>query len=54
MVNEIYKLRNTALSLCSLNTAVAIVISSPVKLHRNGVLVGAYYLLTESKKRERG
>ena len=49
MVNKIFELRNTALSLHGLNTAVAIVTSSLAELHRNGVLVRTCYLLTESE-----
>ena len=48
MVNKIFELRNTALSLHGLNTAVAIVTSSPVELHENGVLTRVCYLLMES------
>ena len=47
-VNEIFKLRNTALSPHDLNTVVAIVTSSPAELLRNGVLTGVCYLPTES------
>ena len=46
--NEIFKLRNTALSPRNLNTAVAIVMSSLAELLRNGVPTRVYYLLTES------
>ena len=49
MVDEIFKLRNTALSPHGLNTMVAIVTSSPAELHGNGVLVRVCYLLTESR-----
>ena len=48
MVNEISELRNTTLSQCDLNTAVALVTSSPAELLGNGVLTGVYYLPTES------
>ena len=48
MVNEIFKLRNTVLSPCDLNTAVAIVMSSLAELLGNRVLTRVYYLLTES------
>ena len=48
MVNKISELRNTALSPHDLNTAVAIVTSSPAELLGNGVPTGVYYLLTES------
>ena len=47
MVNKIFKLRNTILSSCCLNTTVAIVMSSLVELHRNKVLIRVYYLLLE-------
>ena len=46
VVKEISELRNTTLSPHSLNTIMAIVMSSPAKLHRNGVLVRACYLPT--------
>ena len=42
VVTKIFKLRNTALSLHSLNIAVAIVTSSMAKLYGNGVLVTHY------------
>ena len=45
---EISELRNTALSPRDLNTAVAIVTSSPAELLGNGVPTGVYYLPTES------
>ena len=43
VVNEISELRNTTLSPCSLNTTVAIVMSSLAELYRNRVLFGVYY-----------
>ena len=46
-INEISKLRNTALGLHDLNTTVAIVTSSPAELLRNRVPTGVYYLPTE-------
>ena len=46
--NEISELRNTALSPRDLNTAVAIVTSSPAEPLGNGVPTGVYYLPTES------
>ena len=47
--NEISELRNTALSLCDLNTMVAIVMSSPAELLGNRVLTRVYYLPMESR-----
>ena len=38
MVNKIFKLRNTTLSLCGLNTVVAIVTSSLAELYGNRIL----------------
>ena len=49
VVNEISELGNTALSPHSLNTAAAIVMSSLMELHRNGVSAGVCYLLSESR-----
>ena len=49
MVNKIFELRNTALSLHGLNTAVTIVTSNLAELHRNGVLIKTCYSLTESE-----
>ena len=46
--NKISELRNTTLSSRDLNTAVAIVTSSPAELLGNGVPTGVYYLPTES------
>ena len=48
VVNEISKLRNTALSSCSLNTMITIVTSSSVKLHRNRVPARVCYMPIES------
>ena len=49
VANKISELRNTALSLHNLNTAVIIVTSSLVELLGNGVPAGVCYLLTESR-----
>ena len=49
MVNKISELRNTALSLHSLNITVAIVMSSPAELHKIGVSARVCYLLMESR-----
>ena len=48
-VNEISKLRSTALSPHGLNTVVAIVMSSPAELHKIGVSARVCYLLMESR-----
>ena len=48
-VNKISELRNTALSPHSLNTVVAIVMSSPAELYGNRVSARVCYLLMESR-----
>ena len=47
VVNEISKLRNTALSSCNLNTMITIVTSSSVKLYRNRVSARVCYMPIE-------
>ena len=49
VVNKISKLRNTAISPHSLNTVVAIVMSSLAELFEIRVLTEACYLLMESR-----
>ena len=49
VVSEISKLRNTALSSCSLNIIITIVTSSSAVLYRNGVSARVCYLPIESR-----